>query len=163
MAAIVAILEAILAFLLEIGPLLTRLFFLIKDAWNILKWNFLFLVRIFENLPTWLGKIGQWVFEFVAILPGRIGELGFTEVAKLINLAFASSCCGFIADAVHFPSVSASIPGLAYFVEPFRIEYGIGIILCALSISFILKMRPNLPIGRLPRLPAPKWPQLPGP
>lgn len=142
-----------------IGSLFTfvgRIFFIIKDFYNIFKWNLLFLVRVIEDFFPYLGKIGKWLFEFLLLIPGRFAEGSLIQIAKWINLAVASSCCGFLADAVSFPSVVSSISGLAYWTYPWRLQYGIGIIICALSIRFVLRHVPSVPSARLPRLPGPK-------
>lgn len=147
----------------ELITFVSRLFFLFKDLFIILKYNLLYFARILIGFFPWLADIGNWLWSFLVTLPGHLAEASMTQFAALINLAVGASCCGFLADAVSFPDVVSSVGGLAYFTAPFRLEYGIGIIICAYSIRFVLKWVPHIPVGKLPRLPGPKWPQLPGP
>jgi hypothetical protein len=153
---------AVVALITEAIAFLSRFFFLIKDAWNIFKWNFLFLVRVVQSFFPFITKWAAWLYEYIVHTPGLIAEGTLMQFAKWINLGLAASCCGFIANAVSFPDVVQGIQGLAYFAAPWRLEYGIGCIMCALMIRFVFKWVPHLPISRLPRLPSPKWPQLPG-
>jgi hypothetical protein len=153
---------ALITLIGEAITFISRLFFLLKDAWNIFKWNFLFLTRVVQNFFPFIKKWAAWLFEFVVHTPGLVAEGALLQFAKWINLALAASCCGFIADAVSFPQVVQGVNGLAYFAAPWRLEYGIGCILCALMVRFLFKWVPHIPIPRLPRLPGVKWPQLPG-
>lgn len=153
---------ALIAAITNIFILLSRLMYFIYDIWNIFKWNFLYFINLIKTFPGFLGSIGRWIFEYISILPARGAEAMLIQTAKWLNLAFASSCCGFIQDAAELPDVIQSIPGLGYFTEPFQIQYGFSVILCALSIKLCIKWIPQIAVTRLPRLPSPNWPQLPG-
>lgn len=153
---------ALLLYLGELVTFVSRILFLIKDVWQILKWNLLFLFRIAKDFFPWLLDMGKWLFEYIAHFPGMLAEGTLLQFAKWINLALASSCCGFIVDAVSFSQVVQGIEGLSYFAGPWRLGYAIGVILCALMIRFFLKWVPHIPVPRLPRLPGVNWPKLPG-
>ncbi len=145
---------ALVAWLTEIFTYLTRFFYLVKDAYKIVKWNLVFLGEILKDLPAFLAKLGPWLLDFIGVLPGRASEAVMVSVAKWINLSLAAGFdLGFVAAAMSFPDVLGSVPGLAYFASPFRLDYGVSIVICALSVRFLLKFKPSLPIGKLPRLP----------
>lgn len=150
---------AVIALLTEIVVIFGRLLYFLYDCWNIFKWNFLYFIKILKGFLPFLVDIGNWIFEYIAILPSRAAEGVLAQFAEWINLALSGFSLGFIADAVAFPSVISSIPGLAYYTEPFQLGFGISVILTALFIRFLLKWVTQIPIKRLPRLPGPKWPQ----
>lgn len=145
----------------EIVAFVSRLFFLVKDAWLILKWNFLFLARIAMTFPGYLGKLGRWLMEFIAIAPALVAESTLSTVAEFVGVATSAACCAFIAEAVKFPQIIQSIHGLAYFAASFRLDYGLACILCALVIRFTIRMLGHMPLKRL-ALPSLGWPKLPG-
>jgi hypothetical protein len=146
----------------ELIAFVTRLFFFLKDAWLIVKYNLLFFARILMKFPGFLGKLGRWVIEAWAIAPALVAESSLSTIAEFVSVAASSACCSFIADALQFPNVVQSIQGLSYFVSPLRIDYGIACILCALIIRFTIRLLSHVgPLKRL-ALPSPGWPKLPG-
>jgi hypothetical protein len=161
---VAAFIAPLIALLAEIALLLSRFFFLFKEIILVIVWNIRFIGKIFLFAPQFLKYIAMWGYEFIAILPGLLSAGMATGVGQVINAAIGTSCCGvMITNAVNgFSDVTASIPGLAYFAEPLRLGYGMGLIFCALWVRLFLKYGLPLALPRRLPLPGPKWPQLPG-
>lgn len=147
----------------EAVVLLTRLFFFVRDAWFIVKFNLLFIARLLMYFPGYVWKLIRWVIEFIAIAPALVAHSSLSTIAEFVSVAMSAACCTFIADAVQFPAVVQSVNGLAYFAAPLRLEYGIGIILCALIIRFTIRLLKNVGTFKRLALPSMGWPKLPGP
>ena len=150
---------AIAALLTELVAFVSRLFFLFKDLWVVIYYNLRFFGRVLVGFFPWLVDMGNWLWSFFVTLPGHLSEAALVQFAKLINVVLGAASLGFVADALNFPSVIGGIEGLAYFTAPFRVEYGIAVVLSAYSARFLLKLVPHVPIGKFPRLPGARWPQ----
>ena len=88
-------------------------------------------------LMNWLSGALQWLFNLIDKLPLHIYTLVTEGAAKIINAIPVPS---FVASADSY--IAALPPAVAYFSAGLQIPYGIGAIMSAYLLRFIIRRIP---------------------
>jgi len=98
--------------------------------------------EFFVGIPAFLGRFFPWAIDFVKAFPIVVAGDMLAALAEGLNALLALTCCSFIATFLDFSLVASHSDSIMFFLSSFRVGYGLGIIICAYSIRFVIRRLP---------------------
>jgi hypothetical protein len=117
------ILEGLLSIIHSIGELFNKV------------WDF------FAGIPDFIKRFFEWLVPFIKQVPITLLNDFLSFIADILN-TILSPLSSFLAVFLDYSSLVTYSSTFAYFIAPFRVGYGLGIIITAYSVRFLIRRIP---------------------
>jgi len=94
------------------------------------------------GIPAFFERFIKWVIAYLKEFPIVVFDSFMSAVADVLNSIFELMPLEFIGTFLDYGLVSSSSSYIAYIIEPFRVGYGLGLIVSAYVIRFFIRRLP---------------------